>query len=34
MKVSGSGMPTSSVASGPYPMYSPWRSTKRFAIAP
>ena len=34
MKVSGSGMPTSSIASGPYPMYSPCRSTNRFAMAP
>ena len=32
--VSGSGRPTSSADSGPYPMYSPRRSTNRLAVAP
>ena len=33
-KVSTSGSPTSSAASGPYPMYWPFRSTNRLAVAP
>ena len=34
VNVSGSGMPTSSAASGPYPKYSPERFRNRFMVAP